>query len=136
MQQKIDKYSLPQILEVITPGDKILIVFILALGVCSLIIVKHLRQPGDSVIIEVKGKVEHQLDLDTSQEISVVGTIGKTTIKINQRAVQVIYSDCPQQICVNTGKIHRAGEIIVCVPNKVVVKINGKRKNQFDVITQ
>ena len=35
------------------------------------------------------------------------------------------YSDCKNQICVNTGKISRAGEIIVCLPNYVIVEIIG-----------
>lgn len=124
------------IFKIITPGDKILVVLIFALGIVSLVALKHLRQPGDSVIIEVKGQVVQRLDLKTSQEITVNGAIGRTTIKIEGGAAQVIHSDCPEKICVKTGKITHAGEIIVCVPNKIVVKIIGKQKNPFDVITQ
>lgn len=124
------------ILKIITPGDKVLVVLIMALGVFSLFELNHLRQPGEMVIIEVKGQMVQQLDLKASQEITVNGSIGKTMVKIDQGAAQVIYSDCPEKICVKTGKITQAGEIIVCVPNKVVVKIAGKSKNQFDVITQ
>jgi len=124
------------ILKIITPGDKILVALILALGIISLIALSHLRQPGDFVIIEVNGQVIHQLDLNISQEVTIEGSIGKTIIKIDQHSARVIHSDCPEKICVKTGKIHLAGEMIVCVPNKVVVKITGKQKNQFDVITQ
>ena len=126
----------PSILKIITPGDKILVVFILNLGIISLIALNHLRQPGDFVTIEVNGQVIHQLDLNISQEVTVKGPIGETKIKINQNSARVVHSDCPEKICVKTGKIHLAGEMIVCVPNKVVVKITGKQKNQFDVITQ
>jgi hypothetical protein len=124
------------ILKIISPGDKILVVLIFAFGIVSLAALKHLRQPGDSVIIEAKGQIVQRLDLNTSQEITVNGPIGKTIIKIDHGAAQVIHSDCPEKICVKTGKITHAGEIIVCVPNKVVVKIIGKQKNPFDVITQ
>ena len=124
------------ILKIITSGDKILVVLIFAFGIVSLAALKHLRQPGDAVIIEVKGQVVQRLDLNTSQEITVNGAIGKTTVKIEGGAAQVIHSDCPEKICVKTGKITHAGEIIVCIPNKVVVKIIGKEKNPFDVITQ
>ena len=124
------------ILKIITPGDKILVIFMLLLGIISLIALSHLRQPGDFVIIEANGQVVHQLDLNISQEIAVKGPIGETIIKINQNSAWVVHSDCPEKICVKTGKIHLAGEMIVCVPNKVVVKITGNQKNQFDVITQ
>ena len=106
------------------------------LGIFSLIALSHLRQPGDFVIIEANGQVVYQLDLDISQEATVKGSIGETIIKINQNSAWVVHSDCPEKICVKTGKIHLAGEMIVCVPNKVVVKITGNQKNQFDVITQ
>ena len=123
------------ILKIITPGDKILIVLIFAFGIVILVALKHLRQPGDAVIIEVKGQVVQRLDLNTSQEITINGAIGRTIVKIEGRAAQVIHSDCPEKICVKTGKITYVGEIIVCVPNKVVIKIIGKQKNSFDVIT-
>jgi hypothetical protein len=123
------------ILKIITPGDKILVILIFALGIVSLVALKHLKQPGDAVIIEVKGQVVQRLDLNASQRITVNGAIGKTTVKIEGGAAQVIHSDCPEKICVKTGKITHAGEIIVCVPNKVVIKIIGKQKNSFDVIT-
>ena len=123
------------ILKIITPGDKILIVLIFAFGIVSLAALKHLRQPGDAVIIEVKGQVVQRLDLNTSQEITINGAIGRTIVKIEGGAAQVIHSDCPEKICVKTGKITYVGEIIVCVPNKVVIKIIGKQKNSFDVIT-
>lgn len=124
------------ILKIITPGDKILVIFILALGVFSLIGINHFQQAGDLVTIKVNGQVVQQLDLKVSEQVTVNGPIGKTTIKIDHGEAQVIYSDCPEKICVKTGKIRHVGEIIVCVPNKVVVKISSQEKNQFDVITQ
>ena len=125
-----------QVLKIITPGDKILTALILILGVSAWIGLNHYRQAGDTVTIEVNGKVVRQADLHTSQQITVTGSIGKTIIKIDRGTASVIHSDCSQKICVKTGKIHRIGEMIVCVPNKVVIKINGQSKNQFDVITQ
>ena len=33
------------------------------------------------------------------------------------------HADCPDKICVKTGKIKNKGEQIVCLPNKLVVKV-------------
>jgi len=128
--------SWAEILKIITPGDKSLIVSIIALSIISFVTVNHLSQPGEFLVIEVEGKVLSKLNLNEEQELAVVGPIGNTIVKIDRGKAQVIHSDCPEKICVKTGKISRAGEIIVCVPNKVVVRINGRRKNHFDVITQ
>jgi len=136
MVQKKTGNAGTEILKIITPGDKILVVLILIFGLMSLFAVNWLKKPGDRVIIEVNGQELQRLDLDSSQNITVTGPIGNTTIKIDHGAVRVVSSDCPAKICVLTGNIRHAGEIIVCVPNKVVVKVAGKTENQFDVITQ
>lgn len=44
-------------------------------------------------------------------------------IQVENRSVSVISSDCPDQICVNSKMISRAGESIVCVPAKLVIQI-------------
>jgi len=120
----------------LTSGDKILICVILLFGFFSLYAVNYFKNPGNTLQIEVSGQVKHILKLDNNQSINVTGEIGKTSVKIEDGKVWIDYSDCPEKICVKTGKIHRAGDIIVCVPNKVVVAIHGKKKSNFDVITQ
>jgi hypothetical protein len=37
--------------------------------------------------------------------------------------IQFIKSDCPDKVCVNTGKIHMVGQSAACLPNGIVVKI-------------
>ncbi len=37
-------------------------------------------------------------------------------------------SNCPDQVCVNTGFVHRSGEIAACVPAGVLVRIVGEYK--------
>ena len=130
------KYSWSQLLKMITPGDIILIIGIILLGIASLVIIDHLKQPGETATIEVAGKMPQQVNLQETQVLSLRGAIGQTTIRIDHGAVQVTHSDCPEKICVRTGKIRQAGEMIVCVPNKIVIRINGRHNQTFDVITQ
>lgn len=40
-------------------------------------------------------------------------------------SVRVSDSDCPEQDCVHTGAISRAGQSIVCLPAQVVVYLEG-----------
>ncbi len=42
-------------------------------------------------------------------------------------------ASCPDKICEKMGRV-RAGGIIVCVPNKVIVKVNGKT-DRVDTMT-
>ncbi|MCR4401297.1 MAG: NusG domain II-containing protein [Firmicutes bacterium] len=48
------------------------------------------------------------------------------TVEITEDGrARVLDSDCPDRVCVRTGWIDQPGETIVCLPNRVVVKIQG-----------
>ena len=46
-------------------------------------------------------------------------------------------SDCPDQICVHSGKLHIVGQSAACLPNALILKIvpqNGYKNDQNDVV--
>ena len=44
-------------------------------------------------------------------------------------------SDCPDQICINTGELSRPGQFGACLPNGIVIKIIGnKNDDEPDII--
>lgn len=43
-------------------------------------------------------------------------------------------ADCPDKVCVNTGKISKPGQVAVCLPAKLIIKIEGKEA-ETDAIT-
>ena len=43
-------------------------------------------------------------------------------------------SACPSQDCVHTGWISRAGEQIICLPNRLVISLTGGQQ-EFDAVT-
>ena len=56
------------------------------------------------------------------------------TVVIENGAVSVTESDCPDGVCVNSGAISREGQAIVCVPAGVIVRIGGTRTDNADII--
>ena len=44
--------------------------------------------------------------------------------------VWVEESDCPTQDCVHTGHISRRGQSIVCLPARVIVRLEGGQKDE------
>lgn len=63
--------------------------------------------------------------LHENRELSLEGRIGKVIIEIKDRRVRVRESSCPDKVCVKTGWIKRSGEIIVCAPNQITIRILG-----------
>lgn len=46
-------------------------------------------------------------------------------------------SDCPDKVCINTGKIGMVGESAACLPNSIIVKIvkkSGRTEDTVDII--
>ena len=55
------------------------------------------------------------------------------TVAVENGAVRVSESDCPNQDCVHSGAISRAGQSIVCLPARVAVTLEGAASD-YDLI--
>ncbi len=89
------------------------------------------RGEAGAVTIRDGGSEPYSVTLDAPRRVQLAQ--GHITLVIEKDGVYVEYADCPTQDCVRTGKITRAGESIVCLPNRVVVTLEGKAA--FDAVT-
>jgi len=119
----------------LTMGDKILAFSLVLISMFSFTILKAIKQPGQIAVIKVDSSQEFSKNLNRAEKFSVNGHISETSIEIVDGAISVFRSGCPQKLCVRQGRITKTGEIIVCVPNKLTISIEGRRKNKFDAIT-
>ena len=115
------------------------LLFFSFLAIAALIAAAPLVRPsGDGQKVRVIYREEvvgiYPLEKDIDIEVERDGHLN--IISIQNKSVYMKYSDCNNQICVNTGKISRAGEIIVCLPNYVIVEIigNGEGGGENEVV--
>lgn len=109
---------------------------LLVLSLASIGIVHRLVQPGSVAVVEVDGHEVHRLDLSVDCRRAVAGPLGETVIQVNAGEVRVENSPCPHKLCVRMGWVRRAGSLIVCVPNRVLVRVEGEKKEgEPDVVT-
>lgn len=66
-----------------------------------------------------------EVSLDAEITIPVEGDY-RNVIEISEGMVAIIESDCPGADCVHSGSISKVGRSIVCLPNKVEVRIVGE----------
>ena len=57
------------------------------------------------------------------------------TIRLEPGRVCIGESACPSQDCVHTGWISRAGEQIICLPNRLVISLTGRSSGDIDAVT-
>jgi hypothetical protein len=124
--------SLKEILKV---GDVVVIGLLMGLTLASIFMTDVLFEPGESVSVVVDGKEMYHLSLSENQTIEVQGPLGLSVIKVEKGHAFIQKAPCPYQTCVKMGKISRSGDIIVCIPNRILVKIEGKDRRELDSIT-
>ncbi len=49
--------------------------------------------------------------------------------------IRISRSNCPKKVCIRTGWISKPWESIVCVPEKVIVKIISTEEEEYDALT-
>ena len=88
---------------------------------------------GNTVVISVDGvSSSYPLDIDRTLVIENEGIT--LTVVIKDKKAYIDNSDCPEKSCVLSGKIAKKGEIVVCAPSKVYIKIAGEGENDYDFI--
>lgn len=75
------------------------------------------------------------LDIDEVREYKVEGLNGDVILEAKKGKIRVKEEISPLNLCSKQGFIESSHEVIVCLPNKVVVKIIEK-DNNIDVIVR
>lgn len=94
------------------------------------------REAGGKVVITVDGKEYMTLSLMDDSIIEIPGAQGINTLEIKNGKADMIAADCTDLICVNHKAIQYNGERIVCLPNKIIVKITEGESSQLDGVVQ
>lgn len=122
--------------------DIILISLYLILSIAGAIYftIDGIKSHSDSVevLISVENQSYERFKLPVAQrkEVVIETALGRNIIIIEGNEVIMQSSDCDDQICVHQGKISEAKEMIVCLPNEVLVEVIGSAKREVDQIAQ
>jgi hypothetical protein len=112
-------------------SDLLLIIIILAVAAACWVSYSLLGSgTGDIVVVSVDNKEYARLPLDKDTSLLITSANGGTNLLvIENKTAYMAESDCKNQVCVHAGRISKSGEIIVCLPHKVVVTIESSKNN-------
>ena len=119
----------------IRKADIVLAVILIVLGLAASYFFTVGGSAGSTVHISVNGEsyASYPLSEDRTVEIAQNDHINKITI--DNGMVSMTFSDCANQDCVLHNPVSATGETIVCLPNKVVVEIEGDDSG-FDTVAR
>ena len=89
-------------------------------------------EEGSMVMIYQEGKLVQELSLEKDTEVVIEGDY-ENVVTVKDGKAGITKSDCPGTDCVHSGWIHEAGRSIVCLPNRVELRIEGASEVDFVV---
>jgi hypothetical protein len=115
-------------------GDKILVVLLVFFNAGLFYYFGSGFNRGDWVVIQVEAKTVARFPLMTDRVAHVQGRLGTTEIEIKQGKARIVRSPCKLKICIKSGYIQYADRLSACLPNRVVVRIEGQNQRDLDAV--
>lgn len=78
---------------------------------------------AEAVIIGRDGEWIYPLSED--RELRIAGPLGETLVLIRGKSVRIVDSPCPNKTCIASGAISQPNQWIACLPNRVLVRVEG-----------
>lgn len=92
---------------------------------------------GGLVLVYVDGDLRGEYDLSDDITLEIEGYMGGSNrLVISDGAAFIDEASCPDKLCVHQGRIRKKGEELVCLPNRVIVKIEGEDDHAYDAVTR
>lgn len=117
-------------------GDLVVVAAVLLLaGMLTLFLLPRQEQ-ALSVQVVQDGKVLLSCPLDRLEEPTLYRVEGEfpLVLELSKQGVRVIETSCPGEDCLHTGTVSDAGRQIICLPNRLIVKLQGTVPG-YDAVT-
>ena len=125
-----------------TKGDKILIFVVIIVNVFILVVINQSLFSYEEKYISIQVNWEEIKTILFSDDligktIPIKTEYGYNLIEIGDGKVRVVEADCPDKLDVKQGYISKVGEVIVCLPNRLVIEIKGvSEETEIDGISR
>jgi hypothetical protein len=123
-------------------ADIIAVCLVLVAAAGTMVVLSGSRSSarGGLAVIEVNGRVVNRIVLgDDAKKTTyrIKGRNGESAVEVQGGKVHMLESACRDKICVGMGWVDRAGQAVVCLPNRVVIRITGSQHgSKVDTVTE
>jgi len=94
----------------------------------------YMKPHGNAqVLIRGDGR-EWVFPLGVEESISIPGPLGNTVIQISNNKTWIDYSPCENQNCVTAGLLSQESQWAACLPNMVLLMIQGDGGEDIDAL--
>ncbi len=105
----------------------LVLLFLIILSVFTAVTLKNDVSSQRYVNIYSDGELKYSIPLsDSLKKEIIVDNFGYNKIVIENNSVKVTDSDCKGRDCIKFGAVKKAGDVIICAPHKLAVRIESK----------
>lgn len=112
--------------------DFIIIGVVLLLALVLWLTQYFFKEKGTYAEIYYNSKLVYRINLSTAvaRSFSIPSEPDVVFQIYPDRSIAFIKSDCPDKVCVRSGRLRYAGQFAACLPNKILLKIVSDNKDE------
>lgn len=107
-------------------GDILLLLLLLSAVLAGFLIFRSRGEAPLYAEIRAEGQPARYIPLTGHkgrEAFEVITPLGRNLVVVEEETVLVAEADCPDKVCVKTGRLERAGETAACLPHKLLIEI-------------
>ena len=120
-------------------GDAVAIAFVILAALILLLTMTLFRGKAASLRAEIRmnGEMIHEMPLGEDAEFTVDG-VYTNHVSVRNGQVAITESSCPGGDCMHSGWIRENGRSIICLPNRVEIRVVGgaPEENEVDAVVR
>jgi hypothetical protein len=123
--------------QVMTGGDWLVVLSLLGISLAG--IAWMATAPGGTHVVVTCGEqICFTAPLDQPHSIDLDGPLGRTHLVIDDQGARITSSPCPRKICISMGSARHTGDLLACVPNRILVHIDSPadEKVPYDLLSR
>ena len=110
--------------------DLLLVGILLLAALLLFALTRGTRESGAEAVVTVDGTEVGRYPLSKAGTFPLNG--GTNILVIENGEAWVTEANCPDKICMGMGKISRHGECVACLPNRLLIVVEGGEKAAVD----
>lgn len=121
-------------------GDKFIISFVVVvflLSLASMVFYKSGKDRNLIAVVEKEGKEVYRFNItkfEGEKEIKVELHKGEyNLVEIQKGRIRFKDANCSDKVCVRSGWLSRKGDMSICLPHRMAIKILGKKEDLDEV---
>ena len=110
--------------QVMIAGDWLIVLTLLGISLAGIAWLAA-APSGSFVVVTCGDQTCYTADLDQASSFHLDGPLGRTDLVIDEKGAYVTASPCPRKLCIAMGPARRSGDLVACVPNRIMLRIEG-----------